>query len=67
MFFPDEDKIVWDPGDPHDDISVVILAGDVLCSGTMMTETLKQTQAVMRGGEEVENKVVGLASAKLRT
>jgi hypothetical protein len=22
MFFPDEDKIVWDPGDPHDDISV---------------------------------------------
>ena len=83
MFFPDEDKIVWDPGDPHDDISVpdddhnakrtysdlrdVIRAGDALCSGTMMTETLKQTQAVMRGGEEVECKVVGLASAKLRT
>ena len=75
-----KDKIVWDP---HDDISVpdddhnaqrtysglrvVIRAGDALCSGTMMTETLKQTQAVMRGGEEVECKVVGLASAKLRT
>lgn len=30
----------------------------------MMTETLKQTQAVMRGGEEVECKVVGLASVE---
>ena len=29
-----------------------------------MTETLKQTQAVMRGGEEVECKVVGLASVE---
>ena len=71
---------MWDPGDPHDDISVpdddhnaqrtysglrvVIRAGDALCSGTMMTETLRQTQAVMRGGEEVEYKVVGLASVE---
>jgi hypothetical protein len=71
---------VWDPGDPHDDISVpdddhnakrtysdlrdVIRAGDALCSGAMMTETLKQTQAVMRGKEVDEYKVVGLASVE---
>ena len=49
----------------YKDLRVVIRAGNALCSGAMMTETLQQTQAVMWAGKEVDKyEVVGLAGVE---
>ncbi len=72
-------KLVWDPHDSssvprgdrganerrYKDVREVLRAGDALCHAAALTLNPGQTQAAMRGGEDVdEYEVVGLADVE---
>jgi hypothetical protein len=71
--------LVWDPHDSssvprgdrganerrYKDVREVLRAGDALCHAAALTLNPGQTQAAMRGGEDVdEYEVVGLADVE---